>query len=171
MRILLLAVLLLTVACGTVTPPIDIAPDAWISYDHKTSYFVSDAGADSVRLTVKYASFTFLDKSAELLPVAKSVFQRISNELAEKRGTVRAVYDSSKFYESVAYNGVSGVSTALVSNELTFSAKADSSGTPTSAIEPVEIVQKLEALKKALDSGLITKEEYERKKKEILERY
>ena len=160
------------VSCGTVAPRNKIAPNEWVTFNHKTSYFAREAGKKSVYLTVKYGSYTFTDKSAETVPIAKSVFRQIANDLAKKHGKPFAVYDVSNFYESVAYNGIIGISTVIVSNDIKFTENLDDSNAHRrTGGDDGDIVEKLEKLKEALDKGLITEKEHEQKKKQILEQY
>ena len=173
MRKLLLVLLIasLVVSCGTVAPKDKIPPNEWVTFNHKTSYFARETGKDSIYLNVKYGSYTFTDKSAETVPIAKSVFKQIANDLAETYGKPFAVYDVSNFYESVAYNGITGISTVIVSNDVMFTENLNDSDVHKRTRKDGGIVKKLENLKEAFDKGLINKQEYEQKKKEILEQY
>ena len=170
-KLLVLLIASFVVSCGTVAPKNSIPPNEWVTFNHKTSYYTRETGKDSVYLNVKYGSYTFTDKSAETVPIAKSVFKQIANELAKKHGKPFAVYDVSNFYESVAYNGITGISTVLVSNDIMFTENLDDSDVHRRTREDGGIVKKLENLKEAFEKGLITKQEYEKKKKEILEQY
>jgi len=169
--LLVLFLTLFVVSCGTVAPRDKITPNDWVTFNHKTSYFARETGKDSVYLTVKYSSYTFTDKSAETVPVAKSVFKHIANELAKKHGKPVAAYDVSTFYESVAYNGITGISTVIVSNDIKFTENLEDSNVNRGTGKDSDVVEKLEKLKEAFDKGLITKQEYEQKKKQILEQY
>ncbi len=167
---LFLLIVLFLASCGTVAPRNNIPPNEWVAFNHKTSYSFQKTGKNSGYLNVKYSSYTFVDKSAENIPIAKSVFKQIANYLARKNGKVSAVYDDSSFYESSAYNGITGVSTVLVSNDVKFVDSYDNSDVQNKS-ENDDLVNKLENLKRAFDKGLITKKEYENKRKEIIEQY
>jgi|APTNR8051073442_1049403.scaffolds.fasta_scaffold93692_1 hypothetical protein len=159
---------LLLVACGSVTPRTPIAAGQWTQFDHKTDYAVSDVGPNEVYLTVKYGSYTFLDKSTEIMPTAKSVFVQIAQQLAQKRGRHAAI-NNEKYYQSVAYNGITGISTALVSNDVTFSESENENSTEPHTDS--DLVKRLKALDQARKDGLISNTEYEQKKKEILQQW
>ncbi len=169
--ILLLA--LFIVSCGSVAPRDKIAPNEWVTFNHKTSYCARETGKNYCYLTVKYGSYSFFDKSAENIPIAKSVFKQIANDLAKKHGKAFATYDVSNFYESVAYNGVTGVSTVIVSNDVKVTENHDDSDVQkrTEGGGDNDIVARLEKLKEVFDKGLINKQEYEQKKKQIIEQY
>jgi len=174
-KLLVLFLASFVVSCGTVAPRNKIAPNEWVTFNHKTSYYARETGKKSVYLNVKYGSYTFSDKSAETVPIAKSVFKQIANDLAKKHGKPFAVYDVSTFYESVAFNGIIGISTVIVSNDIKFTENLDDSDvlrkTGGDGDGDGDIVEKLEKLKEAFDKALITKQEYEQKKKQILKQY
>lgn len=170
-RLLVLLIASFIVSCGTVAPRNKISPSEWVSFNHKTLYYAKETSKDSVYLNVKYGTYTYDDKSAETIPIAKSVFKQIANDLAKKNGKLFAVYDVSNFYESVAYNGITGISEVIVSNDIMFTENLDDSDVHRRTREDDGIVKKLENIKEAFDKGLINKQEYEQKKKEILEQY
>ncbi|GEM_PF-3282157 len=161
---------LFLISCGTVAPRDSIDPNQWVHHDHKTDYFARDTGENAAYLTVKYGSYTFTDKSAEMVSVAKTVFIQIAEELSRKRGQRFAVVNPSTFYESVAYNGVTGVSTVLVSNDVRFVlTQATANGAPRQ--DAGDLPSRLEQLEKAFEAGLITKQEYEEKRQELLKQF
>ena len=160
---------LLLVSCGTVAPRDTIDDTQWIKHDHKTDYFVRYTSDDTAYLTVRYASYTFLDKSTEMLPTAKSVFISIAEQISNKRQRY-AVVDTRSFYESVAYNGVTGVSTVLVSNDVRFAFNPQKTN---DIVNPgsTTVIVRLEQLDKAFKAGLITKQEYDEKRRELLKQF
>ena len=170
MRAILTAVLAsLLISCGTVAPRDLIDATQWIQHDHKTDYFVRDTSDNTAYLTVRYASYTFLDKSTEMVPAAKSVFTHIAEQLSKKRQRY-AVVDPRSFYESVAYNGVTGVSTVLVSNDVRFTLTPGAINGVTSP-DSNNVVMRLEQLEKAFKAGLITKQEHEEKRQELMKQF
>lgn len=162
----LISLTLLLSACGTVTPVKPIDASQWKSYNHKTDYSVRDKGENTVYLTVKYASYTFVDNSSELIPVAKSVFDHIAKEMASKKGRY-AAYNSGGFYKSVAYNGITGISTALISNTVHFVTTLKTNDSKSTAKDS-NILSRLKRLEKAFHEGLISQQEYHRIREEIL---
>jgi len=111
------------------------------------------------------------DKSIEILPIAKSSFKQIANDLAKEHGKPFAVYDVSNFHESIAYSNLTGISTVIVSNDIMSTENLDDSNVHRRTREDGGIVRKLENLKEAFDKGLINKQEYDQKRKDILEQY
>jgi len=95
---------LFLISCGTVAPIEKISINDWQTYNHKTSFHVKRVEEGEVYLTVKYGSYTFADKSSEMAPTAKTVFDKVANQVAADNGYIRAAYEGNNFYESVAYN-------------------------------------------------------------------
>ena len=153
-------------SCGTVAPLETIAIDQWKTYNHKTSYYCKDIDDKNSHLTIKYGSYTFTDKSAENVPTAKTVFKQVANKISQEKGFSYVEYDPSGFYESVAYNGITGVSTVLISNEILFSNNTETGDSAESTNS--SLITKLQELKKAHDLGLINDSEYINSKKRIL---
>ncbi|WP_284191012.1 hypothetical protein, partial [Vibrio zhanjiangensis] len=78
----------LLAGCGSVAPVEQIKNSKWKTYNHKTTYAVKEVSNKVVYLTVKYSSYTFLDKSAEMVPTAKTVFDKLAHQLAKERDYV-----------------------------------------------------------------------------------
>ena len=172
-KLFVLALASLLVSCATAAPKNKIAPEEWIIFNSKTSYFARETGSNSVYLTVRYGAYTYTDKAAETIPIAKSVFKQVAKDLANKNGKPFAVYDVSAFYESAAYNDITGISTVIVSNGIKFSENMDGSDVQKETGEDGDagFIEKLEKLKEAFDKGLITSQEYVQKKKQMLEEF
>jgi hypothetical protein len=104
-----------------------------------------------------------------MLPTAKSVFISIAEQISNKRQRY-AVVDTRSFYESVAYNGVTGVSTVLVSNDVRFAFNPQKTN---DIVNPgsTTVIVRLEQLDKAFKAGLITKQEYDEKRRELLKQF
>lgn len=115
---ILLSVVLFT-SCGSVAPMTKISASEWTTFNHKTKYAVENRSATEVYLTVKYSSYTFLDKSSEAIPTTRSLFKQIARDLGARRGR-KPVIDEDSFYSSTGYNGITGISETLVSNSVRF---------------------------------------------------
>ena len=115
---------LIACACASVKP-LDAVKN-WKRYDMKTRYAVRETEVDSAYLTVEYAPFTVLNKTAETVPAAKAAFKQIAVQIARERGygSVTVVPDS--YYVSADHGGVSGVTRVLVSNEIHFEGAPES---------------------------------------------
>jgi hypothetical protein len=163
--VLCLVIITMVTGCGTVQPRNHIQSSSWTRYNHKTQYAVEIKSDSQIYLTVKYASYTFLDKTTEQLPTTKALFRQIANDLATARDGVAPSFDDKRFYESTAYNGIMGISTTLVSNDVQFK-PTDNNLKRDDAEDPD--LAKLRKLKQALEEGLISKEEYEQKKKQLI---
>jgi hypothetical protein len=117
-RTAIVALALLAASCASVKP-LDSVKN-WKRFDMKTRYAVRETEQDSAYLTVEYAPFTVLNKTAETVPAAKTIFKKIAVKLAQERGyrSVTVVPDS--YYVAADHGGASGVTRVLVSNEIHF---------------------------------------------------
>jgi hypothetical protein len=102
-----------------VEPRTAIDSGAWVSLNRKIKYAVQNRGNGEIYLTLKYSSYTFLDKSAEAISMARGQFRQVAMDLARQRGR-KPVIDDQMYYESTGYNGITGISETLVANTVRF---------------------------------------------------
>lgn len=174
-KIVLILFCIMLTGCGTVTTLESVKESSWIEFDHKTRYSTKKTSVNTIYLTVEYSSYTFLDKSIELAPIAKKVFEEITNQIASDKGYPFVNYERKGFFESVGYNGLTGVSTVVVSNPVSFSKNEiiieSQEITQPLKTDDFELSKKLKELKSTYEKRLITEVEYNTKRKEIINNY
>lgn len=166
-KTLSLASMIITLsACSSPAPRQGTDGGDWIEYNNNVSYSIDARSDDEVYLTVRYATYTFLDKSSEMVPAAKSNFMAIAQDLA---GAERnAQVDESMFYQSLGYNGITGISSVIVSNDVRFSIFSESNGNKYSGSGST-LRERLIELNYLRAERLITDEEYEELREKALQ--
>ncbi|MCE9683056.1 SHOCT domain-containing protein [Halomonas alkalisoli] len=162
----LASIIIILSACSSPAPRQGTDSSDWIEYNNNVTYSIDTRSEDEAYLTVRYVTYTFLDKSSEMVPTAKSNFMAIARDLA---GAERnAQVDESMFYKSLGYNGITGISSVIVSNDVRFSSLSESNGNKYSASSST-LRERLIELNHLRVEGLITNEEYERLREKALQ--
>ena len=145
-------------ACSSPSPRSDVSADDWIEYNSNVRYSVTHKSEDQIYLTIRYVTYTFLDKSAEMIPAAKTNFMAIAQDLA---GDYReAKVDQASFYQSLGYNGITGISSVIVSNNVRFRSRHQS-GEEQPINADAELRIRLIEAERLRSEELITEQEYE----------